>query len=217
MPPPLTPEYEAATRARLEAEQRAKLEPELRASVAQNVEWERRRAWIDRGRLPEPPAVPLRTPLVGGVLTGEIGTLAGRPITYLGATAAMRVRFHGPVALELGASFLSMDFNDTRFAVASLEPSVLLMVHSGEALVYCRGGLDVSRPLDGGPAPPSLMLGGFLGIGVELLGTPIGDGGYVGMVIDVRGLLRGGIGGEDGAMRTVRTGLQVALGPSFAF
>jgi hypothetical protein len=92
---------------------------------------------------------------------------------------ALRVHLDAPIVLELATSLLSMHFGDLQFAAAMLEPSLLLITEpeNGSVSAYLRAGLDVSGPLDGGPRPPSVMLGGHLGFGFELRAARLGDRG----------------------------------------
>ena len=63
-PPPHTPQVEQATRARYEAEARVKLEAEARQAAESEVHEQRRRAWVERGVVPPPPAFPIKLPMV---------------------------------------------------------------------------------------------------------------------------------------------------------
>ncbi|WP_437512809.1 hypothetical protein [Sorangium sp. So ce1099] len=219
-PPPLTPQLELAMRAQLEAEARPRLEPEVRAAATRQVEDERRRAWIQRGVEREPNPVRLRLPLLEVFATGRwFATLAGVKYSQQAVGLGARLRPDEPLAFEVAAAYATIAIVEgERVAAVTLEPSVVLIWGRRERVDgYLRSGLDVTLPLDDGARPPAVMLGGHVGLGVQFRVARIGRGGFVGWFAEMRGLVRGGIGGEVPGLKGPHAGVEFLFGPSAGF
>ncbi|XYI02314.1 hypothetical protein ACMHYB_22145 [Sorangium sp. So ce1128] len=223
-PPPLTPEVELATRARLEAEARPRLEPQARATAAQQVDGERRRAWIERGVEREPNPVRLRLPLLevfaAGRLLGTVGKSKSRfRYAHQGVGLGARLRPGEPLAFEIAASYASIELAGVeRVGAVTLEPSALFLwdlLHRSD--LYLRSGLDVTLPFDDGARPPEVMLGGHIGLGLQFRAARVGRGGFVGWFVEERFLVRGGLGGAMSAMKGLHVGVEFLFGPSVGF
>lgn len=222
-PPPLTPEVELAARARLEAEARPRLEPQARATAAQQVDGERRRAWIERGVEREPNPVRLRLPLLevfaAGRLLGAVDTTRYR-YAHQGVGLGARLRPVEPLAFEIAAAYASIELAGVeRVGAVTLEPSAVVFseTYRGGPYFYLRSGLEVTLPFDDGARPPEVMLGGHVGIGVQLRAARVGRGGFVGWFLEERFLVRGGLDGAISAMKGLHAGAEFLFGPSVGF
>ncbi|WP_438025720.1 hypothetical protein [Sorangium sp. So ce233] len=219
-PPPLTPELELATRARLEAEARPRLEPQARATAAQQVQDERRRAWVERGVEREPNPVRLRLPLLEVFAAGRwLGTFGGIKYSQQAVGLGARLRPGEPLAFEIAAAYAAIDIVEgARVSAVMLEPSVVLIWGRRERVdVYLRSGLDVTLPFADDARPPAVMLGGHVGLGVQFRVARIGRGGFVGWFAEGRGLVRGGLGGDVPGLKGPHAGLEFLFGPSAGF
>ncbi|AUX45198.1 uncharacterized protein SOCE26_066790 [Sorangium cellulosum] len=220
-PPPLTPELELATRARLEAEARPRLEPQARATAAQQVQDERRRAWIERGIEREPNPVRLRLPLLEVFAAGRwLGTLAGLKYSQQAVGLGARLRPGEPLAFEIAAAYASIDIEEgeRRVSAVMIEPSVVFIWGRRQRVdVYLRSGLEVTLPFADDARPPAVMLGGHVGLGTQFRVARIGRGGFVGWFAEARGFMRGGLGGDVPGLKGPHAGLEFLFGPSAGF
>ncbi|WP_437946551.1 hypothetical protein WME98_37615 [Sorangium sp. So ce296] len=219
-PPPLTPEVELATRARLEAEARPRLEPQARATAAQQVHDERRRAWIERGVEREPNPVRIRLPLLEVSAAGRmLATFGKDAYAQEGVGLGARLRPGEPLAVEIAAAYASLDAAGVaRVGAVTLEPSAVFLWGRRDRIdLYLRSGLEVTLPFDDGARPPEVMLGGHVGLGFQFRAARIGRGGFVGWFLEGRGLVRGGLGGAISAMRGPHAGVELLFGPSVGF
>ncbi|XXX80188.1 hypothetical protein WMF30_15590 [Sorangium sp. So ce134] len=219
-PPPLTPDVELATRARLEAEARPRLEPQARATAAQQVHDERRRAWIERGVEREPNPVRLRLPLLEVFAAGRLlGTFGKNGYAHQGVGLGARLRPGEPLAFEIAAAYASIGLAGVeRIGAVTLEPSaVFLWGRRERSDIYLRSGLEVTLPFDDGARPPEVMLGGHIGFGFQFRAARVGRGGFVGWFLETRALVRGGLGGAISAMKGPHAGIELLFGPSVGF
>lgn len=225
MPPALTPQEEQAARTRLASEEEGRVRadvgaraPALRAAGFERVDRDRYDAWIDRGRLPPPDPVPLRTPLWSVASSMRLASWGGRDgLVSLGPN--LGVRFDGvPVgvgrlAFEVVGSLETLRAPGLRSGTATVEPSVVWMLPN-RSPISVRLGAILGRSFEG--VSSSAIYGGQLALGLELLATPLGDGGYASVGVEFGASVRGG-DGVDPLVSTPRFGVFGTVGPRLAF
>ncbi len=211
---------EAEEAASVEAAVRQRETESIRESEAGSVDAERRTAWIDRGRLKEPPPVRLQTPLFTVTPSGRIVGGSGKT-QELGLSTGLRIDGIplelGRLAFELEAVVGSRDSEGIPVGTLAGEVSVL-WIGERTALPFVRVGTSLGSFVSGpAGATPSGFYRLFVGVGVDNYFVPLGAGRGAGFAVEVRGGLFDGYGGDGGALSRVRAEAQVLMGPRFAF
>jgi hypothetical protein len=225
LPPPRN---DAELKRRVEAEEGAAIEAALRqretAAIrqqeAQNVDAERRAAWIDRGRLKEAPPALLVPPLFTLTPSGRVMGATGKSVE-LGVSIGLRVDGIsldlGRLAFELEAVLGSRDSKDAAAGTVAGDASVL-WIGSNTALPFLRLGTSVGRYFSGpSGATPTGFYRLYIGLGVDNYFIPLGYGRGAGFAFEARAGLFDGYGSGAPELTQARAEVQLLIGPRFAF
>lgn len=206
----------------------------MRNDIALEIDENRRKAWIERGRIPERDPVPLRFPLVQTLVVGGAGFGAfgakDEAIIAVAGTVAARLIPTRMFAFELGAGMSTIAPGSAdRYRAFRLEPAALVCLCDIQAryaapgpelhsvLVWLRGAIDVGIPFDGESRSPDVLVALKAGFEFDVLVARVGDGGFASAVLQTSFFGRLAGGGETSVSRRPSYGVEVFAGPSFAF
>lgn len=211
---------EAEEATAIEAAVRQRETEAIRQSEAGSVDAERRAAWIDRGRLKEPPPVRLQTPLFTLTPSGRTVAASGETLE-LGLSTGLRIDGIalelGRIAFELEMGVGSRDKEGMQVGTVSGDLSVL-WIGERTALPFVRIGTSLGSFVSGpAGATPAGFYRVFVGVGVDSYFIPLGPGRGAGFSVEARGGLFDGYGGDGGELAKVRAEAQFLMGPRFAF
>jgi hypothetical protein len=144
-------------------------------------------------RLGARPDAPITFPRIDlGLFSGCGAVFTGPSLPwYAGFCTTLRIRFDESWALILDPSFLFENHRGEQFHSVGLHPALAYSFANGHgdltgSHAFVRAGLDGSLPLDGGSESPDMLVGAHLGLGGHL------SGGFLGMGVETRGLVRAG-------------------------
>jgi len=208
----------AAYRQWAEADHRARFTPIANERALAMEDQERYRRWVARAEDARPPAIPLRFPLVEVSAGFRVGTVARDGYGHAGPEVGLALRFDRHLGVELPVALMQTWAGSLgRWATVGTSPSFVLSTVGKGAFVYARVGPDLLIPSGASGMAPVAFVGGHVGFGAYAVAAALPGAGHVGIGFDVRGSLRGGVGGPDSAMDTPRFGIDGALVVRLAF
>lgn len=131
--------------------------------------------------------------------------------TYFGYCPAFRYRFNRRWALAFDPAVVSSQYNERSFGMVGLRPGLQVSFAQGTrgstaSNAYVIAGLDAWFPFSSTDNTPSVFLGGHVGVGAMI------STGRIGIGVETRGLVRGGVGNGSDAlaheMSSVRLGFE---------
>ncbi|MBX3261128.1 MAG: hypothetical protein KIS78_13360 [Labilithrix sp.] len=206
-PPVVTPQEQAAYRARVEADYFAKNGPSAYDAALRQKDEERHRAWVSRAEAARPADIPVRFPLVEPSAGFRIGTVQRKSYGHAGPEVGLTFRFNRYFAVDVPIALMQTWAGSLgRWATFAASPAFVASLASKSSIVYARGGPDVLVPSGASGFAPNTMIGGHLGFGLVGFAASLPNYGYVGLGYELRASLRGGVGGPSSLLDVPRLG-----------
>ncbi|MBX3213492.1 MAG: hypothetical protein KF850_15750 [Labilithrix sp.] len=211
-PPVVTPQEQAAYRARIEADYLAKHGPGAYDAALRQKDAQRHQAWVARAEAARPADIPVRFPLVEPSAGFRIGTVQRKSYGHAGPEVGLAFRFNQHFAIDVPVALMQTWAGSLgRWATFAASPAFVASLTSKDAIVYARGGPDILVPSGASGFAPNAMIGGHLGFGLIGFAASLPNYGYVGVGYELRASLRGGVGGPSSLLDVPRLGADGVL------
>jgi hypothetical protein len=217
-PPRVSPEEEAAYRAKAAADYDAANGPAVyRARLAERAE-EQRRAFLQAAEAARPADVRVRLPTFEAFSGFRLGLdLARKDYVQVGPEVGLAYRIDRTFAIELPVSLLRTSSELGEWGMVGAAPSLTVGVHAKNVILFLRGGPDVLVPTGASGAAPNALVGANAGVGFLFLLASVGDGGFAAIGYDGRLACRAGVGGPSSVLDAPRCGFDIILGVRLAY
>ncbi len=217
-PPVVSPQEIEAYRKRTDAEYLAKNGPDAYRRAAEQQEVSNRAQWLARAEAARPPAIPVRFPTIEPTAGFRAGVVARKDYGHVGPEVGLTVRFDERFAFDLPVALMQTYAGSLgQWATIGASPSFIVSQVFRGGLLYARIGPDVLIPRGASGAAPNMMIGGHIGGGVIGHITSLPNYGYVGVGVDMRYSLRGGVGGPESLLDAPRFGVDLLVTLRVAF
>jgi hypothetical protein len=217
-PPRVSPEEEAAYRARVAADYPAAHGPAVyRARLADRAE-EQRLAFLRAAEAARPADVRVRLPTFEAFSGFRLGLdFERKNYVQVGPEVGLAYRIDTTFAIELPIALLRTSSELGEWGTVGVAPSLTVGVHAKNLILFLRGGPDVLVPTGASGAAPNALVGANVGLGFLALFASIGDGGFAAIGYDGRLACRGGVGGPSSVLDAPRCGFDTILGVRIAY
>jgi hypothetical protein len=217
-PPRVSPEEEAAYRAKAAADYDAANGPAVyRAHLAARAE-EQRSAFLRAAEAARPADVRVRLPTFEAFSGFRLGLdFERKNYVQVGPEVGLAYRIDTTFAIELPIALLRTSSELGEWGTFGVAPALTVGVHAKSLILFLRGGPDVLVPTGASGAAPNALVGANVGVGFLALVASVGDGGFAAIGYDVRLACRGGVGGPSSVLDAPRCGFDTILGVRIAY